>query len=415
MLLPYRIDIEVDDRDVGTEIEKLPLFTYLLIIANALVFCSTHFFPVPVREMAYYEYGFIIERLEPFSLISHMFIHVGWFHILGNMYFLWLFGRAIELRIGRPVFMLLYFSSGIVGSFLQGALTPEYFGDIPGIGASAAISGVLGAFMILYPSEKVSCVYFSFHLRYAVIIELASIWVLGSWVAWQVVDAIWFSPFASENMVAYWAHIGGFIFGAAGASIVRYGHDLVTLLRRRSVTFVLEECSDLIRDGRAEEAETKLKAAAEMKKDDPLIFGELGRIKLANGDRSAARKMFRRSLKKGLKQKDTAATVAAYYGLVAAKARPVDNSMRLIIGRRFAKLRKYGHALGVMGAPFKPDGEMAGLDKLLYEIGDLFAGPLNDPLRASAAFSLLMHIFPHSPRALEVKYRLRRLRAVGRD
>jgi hypothetical protein len=177
---------------------------------------------------------------------------------------------------------------------------------------------------------------------------------------------------------------------------------------------VLEDCSDLIHEGNTEKAETKLKAAVGQRGEDPLIFGELGRLKLATGDKSAARKMLRRSLKKALKQKDAAAAVSAYYGLIAAKAKPIDNSMRLIIGRRFARLRKYGHALGIMGEPFRPDGEIEGLDKLLYEIGDIFAGPLKDPLRGSAAFSLLMHLFPHSPRALDVKYRLRRLRAVGK-
>lgn len=414
MLLPYRIDIDIDDRDAGAAIERLPLFTYLLVIANVAIFFSLQFLPVPLREMAYYKYGFIIERLEPFSLISHMFIHVGWLHIIGNMYFLWLFGRAIELRIGRPLFVLLYFSAGIAGSFLQGALTPEYFTDIPGIGASGAIAGVLGAHMILYPSEKVDCIYFSFSMRYAVAIEIAGVWVVGFWVAWQVANALWFSSFSSESIVAYWAHIGGFVFGAGCAALVKYGGDLVTFLRRRSITFVLEECSDLLHDGNLEKAEAKLKAAVGKKSEDPLIFGELGRLKLAGGDRSAARTMFRRSFKKALKQKDAAAAVSAYYGLIAAKAKPVDNSLRLIIGRRFTRLRKYGHALGIMGAPFRPDREIEGLDKLLYEIGDVFAGPLKDPLRASAAFSLLVHLFPHSPRALEVKYRLRRLKAVGK-
>ena len=135
----------------------------------------------------------------------------------------------------------------------------------------------------------------------------------------------------------------------------------------------------------------------------------------ADGDRSGARKMFRRALKAGLKQKNAAAAVAAYYGLVAAKARPVDNSLRLIIGRRFASLKKYGHALGIMAEPFRPGGEVEDMDRLLYEIGDILAGPLKDPLRASAAFSLLARLFPHSPRSLDAQYRLRRFHAVGRN
>ena len=135
MLLPVRVE---------TEIERPALFTYLIIGANAAVFLSIHFLPLAVKEMAYYDYGFIADRITSFSTITSMFIHVGWLHIVGNMYYLWLFGRAIEQRVERPLFMLLYFSSGIVGSLTQGAFTPEYLSDIPGIGASGAISGVMG-------------------------------------------------------------------------------------------------------------------------------------------------------------------------------------------------------------------------------------------------------------------------------
>jgi membrane associated rhomboid family serine protease len=414
MLFPVRVEVEVDDTGVGSGIEKLALFTYLLIVANALVFCSIHFFPLAMREMAYYDYGFVAERIELFPLVGHMFVHVGWLHILGNMYYLWLFGRAAEMRMGRPVFALLYFTSGVAGALLQGALTPAYLADVPAIGASGAIAGVLGAFMILYPREKVTCFYFM-GFRYMTTISISSVWILGAWLIFQFANALWFSAGADENSVAYFAHIGGFVFGAGAAAVVKYFADIATMLRRRSAKLELEECSDMLHEGKADQARAKLKAALEKRPGDALTLAEIGRLRLADGDRSAARKMFRRSLKAGLKQKNAAAAVAAYYGLVAAKARPVDNSLRLVIGRRFANMRKYGHALGVLAEPFRPGAEVEGLDKLLYEIGDLLAGPLKDPLRASAAFSLLAQLFPHSPRALDVKYRLRRFRAVGRN
>jgi membrane associated rhomboid family serine protease len=405
MFLPIKVE---------TEIEKFPLFTYLIIGVNVIVFLAIHFLPLELREMAYYDYGFIAEQINPLSLISHTFLHVGWLNIIFNMYYLYLFGRASEHRIGSLSLILLYFTSAIAGSLVQGALTPEYLTDIPVIGASGAVSGVLGAYMVLYPWEKVSCVYVK-SLGFITTLSISSLWVLGGWLVLQFVNALWFSSGAGENYVAYWAHIGGFAFGAACAAMIKYFVALVAMLQRRSVTLQLEQCSDMIHDGKAAEAEAKLNAALEKESGDPLLFGELGRVKLAGGDKSAARKMFRRSLKKAIKQKNAAAAVSAYFGLVAAKTKPLDNSMRLIIGRRFARLKKYGHALGIMGEPFGLEGEMEGLDKLLYEIGDLFAGPLKDPLRASAAFSLLMQIFPHSPRALDVKYRLRRLRAVGRE
>jgi membrane associated rhomboid family serine protease len=404
MLLPVRIEFEI---------EKPALFTYVIIVSCAVVFLSIHYLPTSVLEMAYHDFGFVAERIELLSLFTSMFIHVGWLHIVGNMYFLWLFGRAIEQRGNRSLVALLYFSGGVAGAFLQAALTPEYLTDVPCIGASGAISGLLGAYLVLYPLEQVSCIYFSFTMRYATAISLSSIWVLGSWFIFQFANAIWLSPAAGENSVAYWAHIGGFLFGAGAAALFKYSAALVALLSRRSAALALEECSDLLHEGKTAEAKEKLKAALESQPSNPLILGELARLELGRNERSRARKLMRRSLKRAVEQKNHAAAVSAYFGLVAAKAKPPDNQRRLVIGRRFAHLKKYGHALGIMGDAFKPGAEMDGLDKLLYEIAELFAGPLKDSGRATAAFGLLINLFPGSPRSLDAKYRLRKIRAAG--
>jgi len=404
MLLPVRIE---------TEIEQFPLFTYLIIGANAIVFFSMQFLPPSILEMAYHDYGFIPERLDAFTLLTSMFVHGGWLHIIGNMYFLWLFGRAVEQRLNRVLYSFLYFSSGIAGAFLQTALTPEYLADVPCIGASGAISGILGAYMIMYPWEEVSCVYFSFTMRYATSISLSTIWVLGSWFILQFVDAVWFSPKTAEATVAFWAHIGGFAFGALAAAIPTCSNALASVLRRRSVAIALEEYSDLLRKGKTEEAEARLKSALKKSPADPLALGELGRIELGCKKRSNARKALRRSLKIALKRKDDAKAVGAYVALAAAGEKPPDNSRRLLIGRRFARLKKYGHALGIMGDAFKPGADMRGLDLLLYEIAELFLGPLNDKTRAGAAYSLLQKLFPHSPRSLDAAYQIRKLRAKG--
>ena len=141
---------------------------------------------------------------------------------------------------------------------------------------------------------------------------------------------------------------------------------------------------------------------------------ELGRFELARSNRSGARKLLRRSLKRALEQKRHAAAVSAYLALVAAHSKPPDNSRRLVMGRRFARLKKYGHALGIMGGAFKPEAEIEGLDLLLYEIAELFAGPLKDSGRAAAAYSLLRELFPQSPRSLDAEYQLRKLHAAGK-
>lgn len=405
MLLPVRIE---------TEIEKLPIFTYLIIGANAAIFLSMRLLPASALEMAYYDYGFIPDRIDALSMLTSLFVHAGWLHIVGNMYFLWLFGRAVEQRLNRVLYVILYFSSGAAGSFLHAGLTPAYMTDIPCIGASGAISGVLGAYMILYPWEEVYCIYFSFTMRYATSITLSSVWVLGSWFVLQFANALWFTPETAEATVAFWAHIGGFAFGGLVAAVLKYSTAFARMLRRRSVVIALEEYSDLLHKGRADEAEERLKAALKAAPSNALVLGELGRVELGRNNHSRARKLLRLSLKKALKQKDDAKAVAAYFALVAAQESPPSNSQRLVIGRRFARLKKYGHALGIMSGAFKPDAEMRGLDMLLYEIAEIFAGPLKDGGRAEAAYSLLRRLFPHSPRSLDAEYQLRKLQAKGR-
>jgi membrane associated rhomboid family serine protease len=422
MLFPYRVE---------TESEKFSLLTYVIIGANAAIFLSMRFLPASMLEMAYYDYGFIPERIDLFTMISSMFIHVGWLHIVGNMYFLWLFGRALDGGMNGGLFAALYFGSGIAGGLLQAWLTPDYLTDVPCIGASGAISGVLGAYMIMHPHEEVDCIYFSFAMRYATSISLASVWVLGSWFALQFADALWFSPKNAEAMVAFWAHIGGFASAAVAAALFKYSAALARAVRRRSGTVALEEYSDLIHKGRTDEAAARLTFALRANPSDMLVLAECGKLELTRGNRGGARKLLRQSLKDALDQKEDAKAISAYFALTAAGESPPDNSRRLIMGRRFARLKKYGHALGLMADAFTegrgahgpaahPAGrhgviksalETEGLDKLLYETAEILGGPLKDPSRAAAAYGILKELFPHSPRSLDAEYQLRKLRA----
>ncbi len=280
MLFPIKVE---------TETEKLSGFTYLIIGANTLIFLYMRFIPESMREMAYYEYGFSAEHAGILPMFTSLFVHVGWLHIVGNMYYLWLFGRATEQRLNWPLLAILYFGSGIAGGILQAGLTPDYLADIPCIGASGAISGILGAFMIMYPWEEVNCIYFSFAMRYATSISLSAIWVLGSWFIFQFVNGLWFSSNTGDASVAYWAHIGGFAFGAGCAAILKYSNALAKMLRRRSAAIALEEYSDLLHDGGTDEATAKLKSALKADPSDPLVLSELGRLELAGDNRSQAR------------------------------------------------------------------------------------------------------------------------------
>ncbi len=149
------------------------------------------------------------------TILSAMFMHAGWMHLGGNLLYLWIFGDNVEHRFGAARFLAFYLISGIVATFAQIAMDPD--GLIPNLGASGAISGVLGAYLVLFPRNRVNAVFF---FR---IVSLPAVFVLGMWGLMQFVGGAGSFSAASRNTggVAYAAHVGGFVAGVAMGLISR--------------------------------------------------------------------------------------------------------------------------------------------------------------------------------------------------
>ncbi|HSL68153.1 MAG TPA: rhomboid family intramembrane serine protease [Actinomycetota bacterium] len=145
------------------------------------------------------------------SIPVAMFLHGGWLHIAGNMLFLWIFGNNVEDRLKRLLFIAFYFLGGLAATALQLAFGPN--STIPNVGASGAIAAVLGAYLVLFPRARVYTIVFFFFIT---AIELPAVAVLGFWFVLQLFSGVG-SLGADVNAggVAYWAHVGGFAFGAA--------------------------------------------------------------------------------------------------------------------------------------------------------------------------------------------------------
>jgi membrane associated rhomboid family serine protease len=149
------------------------------------------------------------------TLLSAMFMHGGFGHIAGNMLYLWIFGNNVEHRFGHWWFLLFYLSAGLASNFAQIAVGPNSV--IPNLGASGAIAGVMGAYVVLFPYNRVNSVVF-YH-----VISVPAIVVLGMWIATQFVSGYGSiaSTSASTGGVAYMAHIGGFATGVVVALFSR--------------------------------------------------------------------------------------------------------------------------------------------------------------------------------------------------
>jgi len=137
-----------------------------------------------------------------------MFLHGGWMHLIGNMWFMWIFGDNIEDDLGHLKFIGFYLICGLTAAGLQMALNPA--STIPMVGASGAISGVLGAYILLYPRVKVlTLVFLGFFITTA---RIAAGWFLGIWFGIQALYAFASVP-GDGGGVAFWAHVGGFLAG----------------------------------------------------------------------------------------------------------------------------------------------------------------------------------------------------------
>jgi membrane associated rhomboid family serine protease len=149
---------------------------------------------------------------EPMTLVSYMFLHAGWIHLLSNMAFLWVFADNVEDAFGHFGFMLFYLLCGIAAALVHVIMQPD--SNQPLIGASGAVSGVLAAYLLLYPQARIWILLF---MRLP--LKIPAWIVLGGWIVLQFVMLALENPEAAE--VAWWAHIGGFCMGLIYTLILR--------------------------------------------------------------------------------------------------------------------------------------------------------------------------------------------------
>ncbi len=146
------------------------------------------------------------------TVFSYMFIHGGFFHFAGNMAFLWVLGDNIENRLGHVKYLLFYLATGVVAALSQMVVDPH--SQAPLIGASGAVSGVVGAYLLLYPYNRIKALIIFYFIT---VIELRALLLLGLWSLWQLIQALFSLGLSNAVSVAFFAHVGGV---AAGAVII---------------------------------------------------------------------------------------------------------------------------------------------------------------------------------------------------
>jgi membrane associated rhomboid family serine protease len=187
-----------------------PIVTYGLIGLNLLIFLAE----LSSGDAFIEKWSFVPSRFSAdpagqfLTIFSSMFMHAGWLHILGNMLYLFIFGDNVEDRLGHARYLFFYLLCGIAATFAQYIFSLG--SGVPNLGASGAIAGVLGAYIIMFPGERVRV------LLGCVVVQMSAIVVIGFWIILQVISSLsTFTPSSQTGGggVAYMAHIGGFIAG----------------------------------------------------------------------------------------------------------------------------------------------------------------------------------------------------------
>jgi membrane associated rhomboid family serine protease len=184
--------------------------TALIIALNLLIFIWTLTQPAYRQNLFLQHYAMVPDHLRLTSLITSMFLHGGWLHVIGNMWFLWVFGSHIEDVMGAPRFLLFYLTCGVVSALVQ--LAMSLGSPVPTLGASGAIAGVMGAFLVLYPRVRVTTLIFI--VFFVTTVEIPAAFMLIYWFAIQLVSGLFSSgAFSDSGGVAWFAHVGGFLAG----------------------------------------------------------------------------------------------------------------------------------------------------------------------------------------------------------
>ena len=188
-----------------------PFVTITLIVLNTLVFLYEQTLGEYPFRVFVATWGLIPAEFDVLTMVTSMFVHGGWAHFLGNMLYLWIFGDNVEDRVGHGRYIVFYLGCGAVAAVVQSLFNPD--SQIPMIGASGAISGVLGAYIVMFPHSRVLTLVPIFIV--IEFVEIPAFVLLGIWFLMQLVSGVGSLGMQDVGGVAFWAHAAGFVAGLA--------------------------------------------------------------------------------------------------------------------------------------------------------------------------------------------------------
>ena len=234
MFIPFAI--ETDRQWEFRQERPYTVYALLVLYVGIHAYLSGTLTPQEWADVLY-RFGVVKSEFAWYSFITCTFLHVGWLHLIGNCFFLWIYGSTLERFLGSGRFLLVYLAGALVSIAVHLETLPPFFAGVPTVGASGAISSVLGAFLAVLPKARLRCVFFFFIRPF--IVTLPAAVVLGLWFLGQLYFSL--EPVSASEEVAFWAHVAGFASGAFVGALM-YGR-----LHRGNVREELQRSTALAR------------------------------------------------------------------------------------------------------------------------------------------------------------------------
>lgn len=380
-------------------LKRRPVATYVLIALNVVSFLLTLAVVLPSHKLEVWSaLGVVPGDLRLYTLLTYQFLHEVPIplHLLSNMLFLYTFGPPVEDILGCVKFVLFYLLAGvcsalthllIVYRFLQEEL------DLPLIGASGAVAGVMGFAALRLYRTKISIWYFFwFTLLYirTGVVEVAAAWALGAWGLWELVQAFISLAAGSSGGVAHWGHIGGFALGLLWALALKIKAPEVD-------EYTCEDAIGAARQGRWAEARRKLRKVVDQQPENAEAILWLARALAHTHFPESAARHFARAVRLFLEADQIDASFAAYQELVNLQPDySLPPNVEMPLGTALTQAGQYARALQVFHRvatrqPDTPEGETA-----LLRAGQIYLEKLSQPQEAWKIFRAFRHRYPSS-------------------
>ena len=362
-----------------------PVVTASLIFINVLVFADTVTGDGDLNRYVALHFGMIPRSPNLLTLFTHMFLHGSFMHLFGNMLWLWLFGPHVEEALGRLEYLGFYLGGGIAAGLLHLVIADTLMpaaAVVPLVGASGAISAIMGIFAVRFWRAKV---------RVLLLFRIPAVVAVGLFGVWQIAEGFMLlADGGRANHTANWAHIGGFVFGALLAVPLRMRED-------SQLEYGLEDAETAAKDGQLDQSASHYRTVLAATPDDAAAHHALARVLAQMRQGESAHRHYMEALRLFIRKSDLFNTARVYEdALLAFESFPLPPALLQRVASACETVHQYPLAVRALSELCREHAASREAEVGLLRLGKIHLQKLNQPQNAQAIFSEFVRLYPQS-------------------